>query len=211
MGKAIRVHLLDHRPLIAAAIKRLLETEKGFNIEVHTRTSCACPCSQECTRPLPDILVIDPDMPGVCALDCIRRIRAKHTQAKILVLSAKDDDFSVGLAIKAGASGFLSKHAPPARLFQAVHDIATSESFYDGRSRKTNPEIASTNSPLKQLTHREFEVASLILEGMGRRKIADTLFISQSTVATHHSRILKKLGISNSVELTRLAVKQGLI
>ena len=211
MGKAIRVHLLDHSPLIASAIKRLLETEKGFNIEVHLQSGCARPCAQECMHPPPDVLVIDPNMHGVCGLDCIRRIRTKHPQARILVLSAHDDDISVNHAMQAGASGFISKHAPPSRLFQAIHDVATVDSFLDGRAGEEKQPPAPVNSPLARLSHREFEVMTLMLDGMGRRQIAEALFLSESTVANHHTRILRKLGVSNIVELTRLAMKQGLI
>jgi len=211
MGEVIRLYLLVHRPLIAAAIKRLLETEKGFNIEVYAKSDCSRPCSQECMQPQPDVLVMDPNMHDVCGLDCIRRIRANHPEAKILVLSSQDDEISIGQARKAGAAGFISKYAPPSLLFQAIHHVTAGGTFFDGRHGIRKAAAGNVDSPLDQLTHREFEILTLMLEGLGSQEISNTLFISRSTVANHHTHILKKLGVSNMVELSKLALKQGLI
>jgi DNA-binding NarL/FixJ family response regulator len=161
-----------------------------------------------------DLVLLDITLPGRSGLDLLRDLRAARPQLPVLVVSAHAErDYAVR-AIKLGAAGYLSKQSAPDALITAVNRILS------GR-RYLSPEVAdllagAIGSNTGEIAHdalsnRELEVLKLIATGQSLKSISTLLDLSEKTIATYRSRISTKLGISTNVDLTRYAVKHGLI
>jgi two-component system invasion response regulator UvrY len=162
----------------------------------------------------PDVVVMDLAMPGMGGLEALRRIRARHPQARVLALSAHDDPMHARRALREGALGFLSKRSAPEALVEAVTAVAAGRRYIDANlaQKLALGEIeGSTRPPIEQLSEREFEVFIRLARGATVQKIAEDLNLSASTVGTHLYNIKQKLQVSNQSELTLLAIRQGLI
>jgi two-component system invasion response regulator UvrY len=162
----------------------------------------------------PDVTVMDLAMPGMGGLAALRRIRARHPQARVLTLSAHDDLMHARRALQDGALGFLSKRGAPEALVEAVNAVASGRRYLD-------PELAqkmalsefdgARKSPVERLSEREFEVFVRLAGGASVARIAQDLSLSASTVGTHLYNIKQKLGVANQSELTLIAIRHGLI
>jgi two-component system invasion response regulator UvrY len=171
----------------------------------------ACQCYLELA---PDVVVMDLAMPGMGGLEALRRIRARHPQAKVLALSAHDDLMHARRTLQEGAFGFLSKRSAPETLLEAVSTVAAGRRYID-------PDLAqrlalaefdgATRSPIEQLSEREFEVFVRLAGGATVQRIAQDLKLSASTVGTHLYNIKQKLNVVNQSELTLIAIRHGLI
>lgn len=163
----------------------------------------------------PDILILDLSMPRLGGIEVISRLRKNEHFPKILVLSAKDDETSVGEAIRAGANGYIPKRSTREELELAIKALVRGQTYL-------SPEIAGVlinqnlsgekrETPIDQLSSREREVMKLLSEGHPNREIAKLLHISPRTIDSHRANILKKLNCHSNAELTQVAIKCGLI
>ena len=163
----------------------------------------------------PDIIILDLAMPKLGGIEVIHRLRRLANAPKILVLSAKDDEFSSAEAIKAGANGFIPKKSSREELEFAIKALLRGQTYL-------SPEICSgvisqnlmgnrIATPLDILTDREREIMKLLCEGHPNREIAKMLHISPRTVDTHRANLLKKLSCHSNAELAQIAIKYGLV
>jgi two-component system invasion response regulator UvrY len=162
----------------------------------------------------PDVVVMDLAMPGMGGLEALRRIRARHPQARVLALSAHDDPMHARRALQEGALGFLSKRSAPEALVEAVTAVAAGRRYIDMSlaQKLALAEIEGAAKPLiEQLSEREFDVFIRLARGATVQKIAEDLKLSPSTVGTHLYNIKQKLQVANQSELTLLAIRHGLI
>ena len=160
----------------------------------------------------PDVVISIFAWPQLGGIEAIARLHKVANQPRILVLSAKDDDLSVGEAIKAGQMALFLRALPGDELKFAVSSLLKGQTYL---SPSVCAAVVSGNgadeSILNTLTNREREVMKLISEGIGNKEIAKLLHISPRTVDSHRSNILKKLGSSSNAELVKIAMKHGLI
>ena len=216
----IAVLVADDQPLVRAGIVMILEAEA--DIEVVGEASDGREALLLAVERHVDVVVMDVRMPvldGIAATQQLTADRAAGETTRVLVLTTFDDDEAVYGALRAGASGFLLKHAAPRELVMAVRAVAGGDSWLDSRiagrvleSLAGSTAVGSmTSVRLKNLTTREREVLSLISLGLSNAQIRDRLVLSEATVKTHISRILMKTGSHDRGQAIVLAYQSGLV
>lgn len=161
-----------------------------------------------------DLLLLDLSMPGISGEALVALVRARHPDLPILVLSMHNEPQIAQRALRAGATGYITKDRDFTTLLEAVRRVAEGQRFID-------PELAefiafdfgSAERPLPhhRLTAREFEVLRLLAAGLGINEIADALSISNKTISTHKARLMIKMGFNTNADIVRYALANGLI
>ena len=207
----IRIMLVDDHAVVRAGVRRLLEQDARFLVVAECDSGERA--YQQFGEYLPDITVMDLSMPGMGGMEAIGRIIARYPTAKLLVLSMHENAAFASQALKAGARGYLAKNGLAEELIGALESIANGQTYINANISKkiTQQFLSNEDTPLQQLSTREFEIFRLLAEGCDSNLIATTLSISSKTVANYQTSIKQKLGLSNSVELVRLAIRHGLI
>ena len=208
----IRVLLVDDHAVVRTGFRLLLQSMAEISVVAEAESGeAAC---QRFLELMPDVVVMDLAMPGMGGLEALRRIRARHPQARVLALSAHDDPMHARRALREGALGFLSKRSAPEALVEAVTAVAAGRRYIDMSlaQKLALAEIEGSAKPLiEQLSEREFDVFIRLARGATVQKIAEDLKLSASTVGTHLYNIKQKLQVANQSELTLLAIRHGLI
>lgn len=165
----------------------------------------------------PDLVILDLTMPKLSGFETISRLRKMPKAPAILVLSAKDDETSVGEAIKAGANGYLPKTSEQNELEFAITSLLKGQRYISPAiasaviNSQERSEEGGVSSPLSNLSSREREVMKLLSEGTPNREVAKILHVSPRTIDSHRANIMKKLGIKSNAELVQIALKYGMI
>lgn len=160
-----------------------------------------------------DLLLLDMSMSNISGVELISRIRAHHPGQPILILSMHSEPGVAARALKAGASGYLSKDSDSATLMAAIRKVAAGGRFLDPALgvqmafETANPEQTSAQV---QLTDREYHIMGMLVRGMGVNEIAKELSLSNKTVSTHKMRLMKKMNLENTADLVRYAITHGL-
>lgn len=199
--------LVDDHAVVRAGVRRLLEQDTRFLVVAEADSGENA--YQQFGTHLPDITVMDLSMPGLGGMEAIARIITRYPNAKLLVLSMHENAAFASQALKAGAKGYLAKNGLAEELVNALESIARGETYITQKIAQQFPHTES--NPLQQLSTREFEIFRLLAEGAECNLIATKLNISAKTVANYQTSIKQKLGINNSVELVRLAMRNGVI
>ncbi len=213
----IRVLLVDDQALVRAGFRMILKGEEG--IEVVGEASDGAEAIALARELSPDVVLMDVRMPGVDGIEATRRIVARAGNGTaVLVLTTFDLDAYVFEALRAGASGFLLKNAPPEELVQAIRVVASGGALLDPAvTRRVIEEFARSPAPgpappeLSRLTERELEVLHHVARGLSNAEIAASLVVSEATVKTHVARMLAKLGLRDRVQAVVYAYETGLV
>lgn len=208
--EGIRVLLADDHATVRMGFRLLLE---GAGASVVGEADCGEAAVSAYAQHRPDLLMMDVSMPGIGGLGALERVLAHHPDARVLILSAHDDAQIPARALRAGATGYLSKRAHPQELLRAAASVARGQRYID-------PEIApalalaqfsGSQDPLAALTEKEFAVFLQLARGRSVNEVATTQHLSPSTVGTHLYHIKQKLNAGNAAELALIAVRSGLI
>lgn len=161
-----------------------------------------------------DVLVLDLSMPGRSGMELIKLVKSEKPKLRILVLSMHQESQYAVRAVKSGASGYLTKESAPAQLEQAIRKIAGGGAYISAEVAEqlalgAMPGAAAA-APHESLSDREFQVFKLLVEGVAPGEIAAQLHLSVKTVSTHKTNLMAKLGVQNTTELVRYALKHGL-
>jgi DNA-binding NarL/FixJ family response regulator len=159
-----------------------------------------------------DLLLLDMTMPGISGVDLIRRVRAEQPSLPVLVLSIHNEAQVVSRALRAGATGYVTKDSDPEVLLTAIRKLASGGRFID--PKLVDAIIFETHSgdapPHEILSDREFQVLQMLASGKSINDIAEALALSAKTISTHKMRLMQKLGLANNAELIRYAIRHGL-
>jgi len=211
----IRVLVADDQSMVRAGFRMLLSGEE--DIEVVAEASNGIEAVEKAARFAPTVVLMDIRMPELDGLEATRRILAADPDARVLVLTTFDLDEYVYEALRAGASGFVLKDDPPEQLLEAVRTVASGEALLSPAITKrvirefTRMARPSPPKELDDLSARERDVLRLIALGLSNAQIGRELFISETTVKTHVTHILSKLGLRDRVQVVVLAYQTGIV
>ena len=210
----IRVLVADDQSMVRAGLRMLLAGEP--DVEVVAEASNGLEAVDKAERFDPTVVVMDIRMPELDGLEATRRILAADDAARILILTTFDLDEYVYDALRAGASGFVLKDDPPEQLIAAIRTVAAGDALL---SPTVTKRVITRFAQLRQqappravdeLTERELDVFRLIARGLSNAEIGRELYISDTTVKTHITHILQKLGLRDRVQAVVLAYETGL-
>jgi two-component system, NarL family, invasion response regulator UvrY len=161
----------------------------------------------------PDIVVMDVSMPGIGGLAALERLLVWDAKAKVLMLSAHNDDIVPVRALRLGARGYLCKRAAPEEFLRAVGQVASDRRYLDPELAQAVAlaQLSGSSNPVDTLTEKELAVFMKLAEGRSVNDVAEDFCLSPSTVGTHLYHIKQKLNVQNAAELTLVAVRNGLI
>lgn len=161
----------------------------------------------------PDVVVMDVSMPGIGGLAALERLLAWDAKARVLMLSAHNDDIVPVRALRLGARGYLCKRAAPEEFLRAVGQVASDRRYLDPELAQAVAlaQLSGSSSPVDTLTEKELAVFMKLAEGRSVNDVAEDFCLSPSTVGTHLYHIKQKLNVQNAAELTLVAVRNGLI
>jgi DNA-binding NarL/FixJ family response regulator len=214
----IKALVADDQEVVRAGFAALLETQPDITV-VATAADGEQAVAMSAEH-APDVALMDVRMPVLDGIEATRRIcAASGERPRILVLTTFDLDDYVYDALHAGASGFLLKDVPAETLFEAVRVIAAGDALLDpGITRRLIAEFARLRprqqtrpAALEELTPRETEILGLVAEGLSNREIADRLVLSDETVKTHVSHVLRKLDLRDRAQAVVVAYESGLV
>ncbi len=206
----------DHR-IVRDGIKAILERHSDFHVIGETES--AVDAIQLCKRSAPDVVLMDLSLPGMGGLDATSEILRHCPETKVIVLSMYDDEPTVLGALRVGARGFVLKKASLDDLVDAMRAVAKGGSYLSpqvsdyllARIQKGNLEAKSLPPALQRLSPREVQVLRLVADGKTSKEIAVMLDLGVQTVRSYRKTMMKKVGLTNVADLTKLAVSTGLI
>lgn len=211
---SIRVVIADDHRLLRESLHAPLSPANGIDIVGEASTGAAAIETAGVTRP--DVLVVDIALPDMNGIDVVRRVAADFPAIRVVALSGYADRLFIEEMLKAGASAYVTKSASTEELLSGIRAAAVGQRFLCseattvllGKTGKSNADVAP---PVSVLTGREREVLQGIAEGLTTRSIASRLSISAATVDVHRRNLREKLGIHSAADLTRYALREGLI
>ncbi len=213
----IRVAVVDDQALVRAGFRMILDAEDGMAVVGEAGDGAAA--EMMIRRERPDVVLMDVRMPGTDGIEATRRVCGHDgvPGVRVLMLTTFDLDDYVFEALRAGASGFLLKDVAPERLVEAVRLVAGGDGLLaPAVTRRLIEEFSRRPAPrapegLDLLTEREVEVLRELAGGRSNAEIAESLFVSETTVKTHVSHILTKLGLRDRVQAVVAAYESGLV
>jgi DNA-binding NarL/FixJ family response regulator len=210
----IRVLVADDQSMVRAGFRMLLDGEQ--DIEVVAEASNGLEAVEKAARFDPTVILMDIRMPELDGLEATRRILGTDPQARVLILTTFDLDEYVYEALRAGASGFVLKDDPPEQLIAAIRTVAAGDALLSPTITKrviqqfTRMPRSAPPKELDELSERERDVFRLVSRGLSNAEIGRELYISETTVKTHVTHILAKLGLRDRVQAVVLAYQTGL-
>jgi len=214
----IRVVIADDQGLVRVGLRKILEVEPDAEVVGEAADGRQAVAAAERLRP--DVMLMDIRMPALDGIEATRRIVGSHPAVRVLILTTFGLDNYVYESLRAGASGFMLKDAPPEEIASAVRIVASGEALLaPSVTRSVIEEFARHPSPapdrppaaVASLTPREREVLELLIQGLSNPEICDRLVITDATAKTHVARILQKLGVRDRVQVVIYAYESGLV
>jgi two-component system response regulator NreC len=216
MDRPIRIILAEDHTIVRQGLARLLEDQP--DLEVVGEAENGRTAVEKTLALKPDIAILDITMPLMNGIEAAKRIRKQLPETKILILSMYSHEHYIHELLETGISGYLLKDSSGRDIIKAIYAAMNDETFLSPSISKKvvesylSPQKGSPREErYKLLSNREREVFQLIAEGLSTREIAETLYVSVSTVKSHRSKIMEKLGIDNPVHLVHFAIQLGLV
>jgi len=212
----IRIFIADDHPIVRQGLRRIVESDPGLVISGEAGDAEALLTGLD--RHVTDLVLLDVSMPGGPFLETLQRLRAKHPTVRVLVLSVHPEDQWAVRALRAGASGYLTKDHSPDQLLDAIRRVYRGGKYVSptlaehlAQQLDAGAQRAGAGAPHELLSDREFEVMRRLGSGLTVSQIATELAISAKTVSTYRARILEKMAVGTNADLVRYAARYGLI
>jgi two-component system invasion response regulator UvrY len=208
----IRILLADHQELVRCGVRRLLEDIQ--QLTVVGEASSGDEVLELSRRLKPDVVILDVQIPGIGGLEATRRLRRHEPGIRIIIVTRQVDDPFPTQLLDAGASGYLTKHCGIEEIADAVDAVYRGERYISAdiaRQMALSMLPGKERSPFDRLSQREMQVMLMVAQGQNVHDISDRLCLSSKTVSTYRYRLYDKLGVENDVELTRLAIRHGIV
>jgi DNA-binding NarL/FixJ family response regulator len=212
------VLVVDDQALVRVGLRKILESEP--EITVVGEAADGEDAVAEARRLQPDVVLMDVRMPVLDGIEATRRIVASRPQTRVLILTTFGLDGYVYDALRAGASGFMLKDAPPEEIVAAVRIVSSGDALLAPAVTRAVVEEFARQRPatrpeppraVAELTPREREVLDLVIRGLSNPEICERLVITEATAKTHVARILQKLGLRDRVQVVIYAYESGLV
>ena len=208
----MKVIIADDHPVVRQGLRQMLAVESDLTVVGEARNGQEV---VDLSRRVPwEVAVLDYNMPGKNGLELIKELRQRYPGRAVLILSMYPEDRYAVRALKAGASGYLTKESAPDELVSAIRKVASGGRYVTpSLGEKLALELEDNRGkPLHEtLSDREYQVMWMIASGKTVRQIADELFLSPNTVSTHRTRILRKMNMKANAELMHYAIAHHLV
>lgn len=210
--RAIRIFIADDHPIVRQGLRRIVEADTGLAIAGEAGDAAALLLALETAAT--DLVLLDVSMPGGPFLETLRALRERHPTVRVLVLSVHPEDQWAVRALRAGASGYLTKDHSPDQLLEAIRRVYRGGKYVSptlAEQLASQLDVAGQHAPHELLSDREFEVMRRLGSGLTVTQVASELGLSAKTVSTYRSRILEKMAVDSNADLVRYAARYGLI
>jgi len=211
----IKVLIVDDHSLMRQGLKKIIEMEK--DIDVIGLAEDGEIAIQKCVELKPDVVLLDINMPNMNGIQALRRIKDMGLNSKVIMLTIHDDREYLLETVNIGAEGYVLKDADSTSLIKAIRTVNQGNSYIhptlaDELVKRYNNKDGDKNSGTSKgkLTRREYEVITLIAEGLNNKEIAEKLFISEKTVKNHVSNIFKKINVNDRTQAAIYAFKHNI-
>lgn len=210
----INIYVVDDHVLVREGLKKILD-QNTIDVKVCGEASNGDGIIEKLNEAEPDIVILDIALPGKSGLEVLKDIKERFPKLPVLMLSMHPEERFAVRSLRAGASGYLTKSGISDQLIKAIRQIVTHKKKYISPSvaeQLANQVDLNNNKPLHEsLSDREFQVMCMIGSGKDVNKIAEELSLSIQTIHTYRNRIKDKMKLDSNVEITRYALKNGLI
>lgn len=207
----IRIAIADDHAMVRCGLKQIFATTP--DIEVTGETASGDEVLPLLRLTPVDLLLLDMTMPGLSGVELIHRVHQEQPQLPLLILSMHREAQVVARALKAGASGYVTKDSEPEVLLQAIRKIVAGGKYIDPDLVDAMVFDAGSGDslPHEALSERELQILEMIAAGLSLSEIAGQLYLSPKTISTHKMRLMQKLGIDSNADLIRYAARHGLV
>ena len=213
---SISIVLVDDQELLRVGFRMVLDSQPDLDVVAEAGDGAVA--VKLVAEHVPDIVLMDVRMPEMDGVEATRRIAAAGSPSRVIILTTFDLDEYVYEALRAGASGFLLKDAPPEQMIDAVHAVARGDALIAPSVTRRlltefvqRPQPADASPRLAGLTERERDVLLRLGRGMSNSEIAAELFLGEATIKTHVGNVLAKLGLRDRVQAVVFAYENGLV
>lgn len=216
LNRSIDVMIADDHSLMREGLKQLLELE--VNIDVVAQAGDGKEALSQALKYNPDVVLLDINMPKMNGIEVLRRFRDLGIESKVIMLTIHEDREYLFETMNMGANGYILKDSDANSLIKAIKSVNNGgtyiqpsiKSILSDRRTNIDKELNEELLKVKSLTNREYEVLTLIAEGLNNRKIAERLYISEKTVKNHVSSIFKKLEVNDRIQAAIFAFKTNI-
>jgi len=208
----INVLLVDDHELIRTGIRRLLDDVKGISVTAEAESG------EEALKivrnRLPDVVLMDVTMPGIGGLETTRKLKQFSPDLPVIILTVHTDDPFPSSLLKAGATGYLHKGCKVDEIVEAIHEVHSGRRYICSaiaQDLALSLLPGNERSPFENLSQREMQVMLMLVQGQKVQDISEKLHLSPKTISTYRYRLFDKLGVRNDADLTRLAIRYGVL
>jgi two-component system, NarL family, invasion response regulator UvrY len=208
----IKIVIADDHPIVRAGLKQILAD--ASDIEVVAEAGDGHEILKLIRKGNVDVVLLDLSMPGLMGLDALKQMNAENPKLPILVLSMHPEEQYAVRALKAGASGYLTKAAAPEQLIGAIRKVYRGGRYVSAALAEKlalGLKAGATGLPHENLSDREYQVLCLISSGKTVKEIAEELSLSEKTISTYRARILEKMNMKSNAELAHYGIKNELV